>query len=269
MTGGRGSWSAVVTAFNSAETLGMTLDSLLSLPDGEKPLDITVVDNLSSDNSRETALSRPGVRLIANRRNTGLARANNLGADHSRGESLFFLNPDATVTPGCIDTLTAFAGEHPDAALLGPGTVGADGTHRSTARTWPSLSSVAARRTPFGVTGLGRSVADRHLHSFPPTAPAKVPWLVGAALWLTPRGRSTVGLMNPAYFLYFEDVEWCWRAWTKRMEVWYVPEARVIHECRRQSAGFPGRAAVHHFVSMLRFFLHHPSALLGKGPGPR
>ncbi len=259
----------MITAYNSGETLGQALDSLLSLPAGEKPLDITVVDNLSGDDSREIALNRSNVVLIANRKNLGLARANNLGAGRSRGESLFFLNPDALVRPGCVEVMRAFAREHPTAALLGPGMSGARGDLQSTARTWPSLLSVAARRTPFGATAPGRRAAARHLRAFNPASSAKVPWLVGAALWLTPGGRSTVGLMNPAYFLYFEDVEWCWRAWTEGMEVWYVPEAQVIHECRRQSAGLPGKAALHHFVSMIRFYLGHPSAVFGKGPGPR
>lgn len=258
----------MITAYNSGETLGQALDALLSLPAVEKPLDITVVDNVSRDDSRDIALNRPDVKLIANRKNLGLARANNLGASRARGESLFFLNPDALVRPGCVEILREFAREHPSAALLGPGMTGAPGSLQSTARTWPSLLSVAARRTPFGATSPGRKAAFRHLHAFDSTSPAKVPWLVGAALWLTPAGRSTVGLMNPAYFLYFEDVEWCWRSWAKGMEVWYVPEAQVIHECRRQSAGLPGKAALHHFVSMLRFQLRHPSAVFGKGPGP-
>ncbi|MCK7470342.1 MAG: hypothetical protein MZU95_05685 [Desulfomicrobium escambiense] len=92
--------------------------------------------------------------------------------------------------------------------------------------------------------------------------------------WLARRSgsRRRAGVpsasMNEAYFLYFEDVEWCRRAWKSGMEVWRVPEAVIIHECRRQSAGGSGRAARLHFRSMIRFFATHPSALAGKGPGP-
>lgn len=260
-----GTWSAVITAYNSGGTLGAALDSLLSLPPSESPADVIVVDNASTDNSRKIALSR-GVRLVENSRNLGLSRANNIGAGHATGESLFFLNPDAMVTPGAVSALRSFAQTHERAALLGPAMRNGEGVVQSSARTWPSLFSVAARRTCFGRTPTGRAVLRRHLHRFSSGVPRKVHWLVGAALWLTPAGRSTVGLMNPAYFLYFEDVEWCMRAWRRGMEVWLVPDAAVTHECRRQSANPSDRAALLHFRSMVRFFFNNPSALFGMGP---
>lgn len=263
------SWSAVITTHNSGDTLGAALDSLLALPVAESPVDIVVVDNASSDNSRQVAKARQGVRLVANRKNLGLAKANNIGAQEARGESLFFLNPDVVVLPGTVNALSGFAGSHPEAALLGPAMVDGKGAVQSSARTWPSILSVAARRTCFGRTGAGRKCAGKHLHGYSSGAPEKVHWLVGAALWLTPGGRSTVGLMNEAYFLYFEDVEWCRRVWRSGMEVWLVPEAVIIHECRRQSAETANRIALLHFRSMVRFYAGNPSALLGRGPRGR
>jgi hypothetical protein len=172
------------------------------------------------------------------------------------------------VLPGAVTSLMRFSLFRPEAALLGPAMIDENSVPQSTARTWPSLLSIAARRTCLGSTDIGRRAAARHLTRFTADEPRPVHWLVGAALWLTPRGRSTVGLMNEAYFLYFEDVEWCRRAWKNGMEVWRVPEAVIAHECRRQSAGGSRRAARLHFQSMIRFFATHPSALIGKGPGP-
>jgi len=261
-------WSAVITTFNSAATIEAALDSIQSLSGQEQPADIIVVDNLSQDNTVELVSNRHGVKLIAGSKNLGLARANNLGAEAARGEYLFFLNPDAIVLPGAVTALVRFSLSRPEAALLGPAMTDQNNVLQSTARTWPSLLSIAARRTGLGKTGSGRRALEKHLNLFNTDDPQPVHWLVGAALWLTPRGRSTVGLMNQAYFLYFEDVEWCRRAWIRGMEVWRVPEAVITHECRRQSAGTSGRAARLHFRSMIRFFATHPSAIIGKGPGP-
>lgn len=263
------SWSAVITTFNSAATIEAALDSIQSLPGRELPSDIVVVDNNSKDNTLELAMNRPGVKVVAQSENLGLAGANNIGAGAASGDCLFFLNPDAMVLPGAVSALMRFSRFHPEAALLGPAMTDGQGVPQSTARTWPSLLGIAARRTALGKTGIGARAAERHLNTFCGDEPQPVHWLVGAALWLTPRGRSTVGLMNEAYFLYFEDVEWCRRAWRKGMEVWRVPEAVVMHECRRESAGGSRRAAALHFRSMIRFFASHPTALFGKGPGPK
>lgn len=261
-------WSAVITTFNSAATIESALDSIQSLSGLEMPVDIVVVDNHSQDNTLDLVSNRRGVKVIACSENLGLARANNLGAKAALGEHLFFLNPDAMVLPEAVTTLMRFSLSHPEAALLGPAMTDRDGVQQSTARTWPSLLSIAARRTCLGRTELGRRAVERHLHLFNTDEPRPVHWLVGAALWLTPRGRSTIGLMNEAYFLYFEDVEWCRRVWQSGMEVWRVPEAVITHECRRQSAGGSGRAAALHFRSMIRFYMTNPPALFGKGPGP-
>jgi hypothetical protein len=260
-------WSAVITAFNSGSTLGNALDSIIGLPPEEKPLDIIVVDNASGDDSGRIASSRPGVTLVENPVNLGLSRANNMGAAMSRGSSLFFLNPDVEIAPGAITALRGFQRAHPEAALLGPLMTDDQGVPQSTARTWPSLASVAARRTGFGGTGAGAGIARRHLYRFHTGAPERAHWLVGAALWLTPGGRKTVGLMNEGYFLYFEDVEWCLRAWRRGMEVWIVPDAVITHVCRRQSADVTQKAARLHFRSMIRFYSANPFAMFGKGPG--
>lgn len=261
-------WSAVITTFNSAATIESALDSIQSLSSRERPADIIVVDNQSQDNTLDLVSNRHGVKVIAGNENIGLARANNLGAKAALGEYLFFLNPDAMVLPGAVSALMRFSHFHPEAALLGPAMSDGNGVVQSTARTWPSLLSIAARRSGLGRTAIGRRAVERHLDLFNTDEPGPVHWLVGAALWLTPRGRSTVGLMNEAYFLYFEDVEWCRRAWKSGMEVWRVPEAVITHECRRQSAGGSRRAAWLHLRSMIRFFAENPSAMIGKGPGP-
>jgi N-acetylglucosaminyl-diphospho-decaprenol L-rhamnosyltransferase len=260
-------WSAVITTYNSCSVIGEALDSILSLDSGESPADIVVVDNNSSDNTAEVLKTYGDrIKLIMNGSNLGLSRANNLGAAEAEGGSLFFLNPDVMLHPGAVTALHAFQQSHPDAALLGPMMVDEEGTPQSTARTWPTPAVIAARRTGFGRTALGRSLSQKHLHRFSGRESLRPHWLVGAALWLTPRGRQRVGLMSEKYFLYFEDVEWCLRTWKRNMEVWYVPSAVIVHVCRRESSS-GGDALRRHLRSMLRFHLTHPATAMGLGPG--
>jgi N-acetylglucosaminyl-diphospho-decaprenol L-rhamnosyltransferase len=253
--------TVVITTYNSAGVIGAALGSLHALPPGETPGRIIVVDNASSDASADIAESFTGATVIRSPRNAGLAAANNLGAAQAGPGSILFLNPDTITLPGALKTLAAFDDGHPNAAILGPATIDAAGDAQSTARTFPTLIDISLRRSLLGRLPVLRTRVARHLHPVDGTAPARVDWLVGAALWLTRSGRERVGLMSEDYFLYFEDVEWCWRARESGMEVWLVPDAVIRHECARESATRPGRALWHHLRSMVRFFSRHPSAL--------
>lgn len=256
--------SVIITSYNSSSTLGDTIESLLRLNSDEKPKEIIVVDNASSDGSADIAEKFQDVRVLRFTANRGLATANNAGADISTGRSLLFLNPDTEILTGALSTLMRFEEEHPDAGLLGPTMLDSTDTVLSTARTFPTLLDIMLRRTLLGRLPGTKSRQRKHLFSAEMSNPSRVDWLVGAALWLTASGRREFGLMSPAYFLYFEDVEWCFRAHDAGMEVWFVPHSRIRHVCKRDSAGMPGKALWFHLVSMVRFFIAHPSVAIGK-----
>lgn len=254
--------TVIITTYNSSAVIPNALASLQALPPDESPSLTVVVDNASTDGSAEIAEGFPGVRVIRSRRNMGLAAANNLGASRAGPGSLLFMNPDTVTLPGALKALALFEGEHPGAAILGPSMVDGEGASQSTARTFPTIWDIILRRSPLGRLPLFRESVRRHMFPVDGSAPAKVDWLVGAALWLTRAGREKVGLMSEDYFLYFEDVEWCWRAAEAGMEVWLVPESVIRHECSRESARKPGRALWHHLRSMVRFFSKHPGAMI-------
>ncbi|MCK5117578.1 MAG: glycosyltransferase family 2 protein [Candidatus Aegiribacteria sp.] len=256
--------SVVITTFNSAATLGDTIESLLSLDITESPCEIIVVDNASFDNSAIIADGYSQVNLLRCPSNLGLARANNIGADIASGGSILFLNPDTVILPGALHILMKFQLNHPNAALLGPLMLDSGGTIQSTARTYPTLLDIVLRRTSLGKLPRAEKRLQKHLNPADTDKPSKVDWLVGAAMWLTPTGRERVGLMSEKYFLYFEDVQLCMRARERGMGVWFVPEAVIRHDGRRASAGGSTRALWLHLRSMVRFFSEYPCALIGK-----
>ena len=256
--------SVVITSFNSAATLGDTIESLLNLHITESPCEIIVVDNASSDDSAIIAEGYSQVTLLRCPSNLGLARANNIGADIASGGSILFLNPDTVILPGALHILMKFQLNHPNAALLGPLMLDSGGTIQSTARTYPTLLDIILRRTSLGKLPGAEKRLQKHLNPTDTDKPSIVDWLVGAAMWLTPTGRKRVGLMSEKYFLYFEDVQWCMRAREGGMGVWFVPEAVIRHDGRRESAGGSRRALWLHLRSMVRFFSEYPCAVIGK-----
>ncbi len=261
--------SLVITAYNSAETIGRTLGSVYALPSSEAPRETVVIDNASTDRTVEVVRGFPRARMLRSRRNLGLARANDLAASLCPPGSILFMNPDVEVLPGALPELGAVERLHPRAGVIGPRMVDRSGNTQSTARTFPGPLEIAARRTPLGATRAGRAYLERHMPDADLSAPSRADWLVGAALWVTAAGRERFGTMSRRYFLYFEDVDLCWRAWESGMEVWYCPSSTMVHVPRRQSAGRPGRALWLHLSSMVRFFADHPEALTGRCPRNR
>ena len=256
--------SVIITSFNSGSTLRDTIESLLKLDITEAPHEIIVVDNASFDNSAEIAAGYNQVTLLRSPVNLGLAKANNAGAARTSGSSILFLNPDTAILPGALNTLMNFQLGHPNAALLGPMMVDSSGSVQSTARTYPTLLDIILRRTPLGRLPGSSKRLQRHLNPACMDKSVIVDWLVGAAMWLTPSGRERIGLMSEKYFLYFEDVQWCMRAKEAGMGVWYVPEAVIRHDSRRDSAGGSTKALWFHLRSMVRFFSEYPCAMTGK-----
>jgi len=257
--------SVVIVTYNSSATVGATLDSIAGLPASERPCSVVVVDNASTDSTVEVCSSRPGVSVIRNPVNLGLAAASRTGSATVAGSGLLLLNPDVTVLEGSIDALASFADSNPAAGVLGPAMSGPDGAPQSTARTFPTIADILGRRTALGRIPPFRRAVERHLHPVGRGEAAKVDWLSGAALFLPPAGRAALGGLSPRFFLYFEDVDLCWRCWKAGLEVWFVPSSRMIHQCRRASAGRPGRALWLHLRSMLRFFADHPGIAFGAG----
>ncbi|MDM7992864.1 MAG: glycosyltransferase family 2 protein [Candidatus Fermentibacter sp.] len=260
--------SVIITTYNSSGTLGLCLRSLLDLTGDDAPRAIVVFDNASSDGSFAIARGFRGVRAVGSDRNLGLARANGIAAGLCGHGPVLLLNPDVIARPGSISTLSEFCGSHPWVGIAGPRLLSPDGLIQHSARSFPDPASILARRTPWGATPAGRAATARHLPP-PVDRPSPVDWIVGAAMWVTAAGRERFGLMSPRYFLYFEDVDLCWRAWESGSQVWLVPGALMEHVSRRESAGRPGKALLLHLASMLRFYSDHHGALSGRRPGVR
>ena len=102
----------VIPVFNQVEYTRQCLDSLLA--DGVPAAEVVVVDNASTDGTRELLASRPGLHVIANDRNLGCSAAWNQGVEAAatlRAEWVIVLNNDVVVGPGFRDGLLAFAAE--------------------------------------------------------------------------------------------------------------------------------------------------------------
>ena len=252
--------SVVVVSWNTRALLGACLTSLLGQAERgdsveESPtrrFDVVVVDNASTDGTPEMVRELfPWVRLVENRENVGFARANNQAIRACDGEYVLLLNPDTEVRPGALAALTGFMESHPRAGGAGARLLNPDGTPQVSC--WPA---------PL----LGRELWRMlHLDAIHPYArypesrwgssePVAVDVAQGACLILRRRALDEVGLLDEDYFIYSEEVDLCDRLRARGWQIWWVPQAEVVHYGGQSTGQVAPSMFVHLYGSKVLYF---------------
>ena len=248
MTGGV---AAVVVNYNAGVHLAECVRSLRA--DGVD--DVVVVDNGSVDDSLDRLDGNDEhVRVIRAGHNLGYGAAANLGAANGDGRWLLVVNADIVVEPGLVKSLVAALETDDSIAIVGPRIEEVDGGVYPSARAFPSLRDAAGhaflglvwKDNPF--TRRYRMLDWGHAES------RRVDWVSGACLMVRRRAFDELGGFDPAYFMYVEDVDLCWRAWRAGWAVAYEPAGRVTHVQGVSTAGAPYRMMAAHHRSTLRFY---------------
>jgi GT2 family glycosyltransferase len=221
--------SIVIVNYNTGHLLRACLESLPSAVSGLE-YEVWVVDNASQDNSADmVAAEFPTVQLIASEQNLGFAKANNLALKRASGRYCLLLNPDTEPKPGALRRMVDYLDTHPDVGAVGPKLLNSDGSLQRNGRPFPSplrelLGFDIIRKFFSGLLGLkfefGRDDFD-------------VEWDVdhvsGACIMVPRRVIEAVGMLDEAFFMFYEEVEWCWRIKRAGYRVVYLPQAEVVH----------------------------------------
>jgi len=238
-------------------------------------MQVIVADNDSGDGSVEIirgAIEANGwdwCSLIPLTYNGGYGAGNNaairpyLEADNPP-DYVMLLNPDACVHPGAISTLLAFMESRPDVGIAGTRVEGADGKQAHSAFRFPSATSELVEGFKLGL--LTKLLRDRQLLYELGDEIMQVDWVTGAAMMIRKEVLSDVGLFDDGYFLYFEEVDLCFRASRAGWSVYYVPDSVVTH-LQAQATGITDarpdkrRYPSYWFDSRRRFFLKNRGKL--------
>lgn len=221
--------------------------------------DVTVVDNNSQDFSADAVQSLfPVVRLLRMDRNLGFAAGHNRAFAAARGRYRFVLNPDATVSAGCLKALLDFAEAHPRAAVIGPRVLNPDGSIQHSARAFPTLMAALYRHSVLGRLFPDNPHTRRYLQSdWDHRDSRQVDWVSGSAMLIREEALRELGGFDERYYMYVEDVDLCWRARQAGWEVWFCADAEVTHKKARASDLMPNRMIYHHHRSMYIFYRTH------------
>src|SRR3546814_214502 len=145
----------------------------------------------------------------------------------------------AGVGPPPVEDLASARAAHPHAGMGAARLLSPDGSVQDSVRSFKTVQTLRARRTPYGSTRRGRAVLAAHLGGtaeIDPTAGAvPVDWALGAALYVRRKAIDAVGPLDPRFFLYEEDADWCARMWAGGWQVLYAPWIVASHGYRRES----------------------------------
>ncbi|MFD1715623.1 glycosyltransferase family 2 protein [Amnibacterium flavum] len=261
--------SVVITHYKAPDELEACLTAL-RVQDPSLSLDVVVADSEAQPGvGALVERTYPGARYLAFEDNVGYAKLVNAGLAATDSEYVLVLNADVEIEQGAIVSLAAFLDENPAVGIVGPELTYKSGDHQTTAFGFYRPFTVLCRRTPIGRTALGRrelarfEMKDEVESSLRERSPLDVDWLMGAAMLVRRTAIADMGPIEERYFLYFEDVDWCLRAWQTGWRVVYLPSVRAVHGWARASkkgglaALFTNPLTRRHVVSSITFFRLH------------
>jgi len=241
--------SIVIVNYNTLPELRKCLRSVFSSEAGFG-FEVFVVDNASADGSASMVKSEfPEVNLIENADNLGYAKANNVALKKAQGQYCLLLNPDVVVTPETFDKMISFMDNDPMVGISGCRVVKPDGSlDKASRRSFPNL-----KNSLLHFLGLG---SDYNL-DLPDDQIAEIDSVVGAFLLIREEVIEKIGLLDEAFFMYGEDLDWCYRAKAAGYKVMYAPITTVVHHKGSASKKTPKKALYEFHRAMWIFYDKH------------
>lgn len=226
-----------IVSFNSKDYLVNCLKNLKNQKT-KKEIEIWVVDNNSTDGTVEMLEKVfPKVKLIKSDKNLGFAKGQNMVLRKAQGDYYLMVNPDTEIPENAIESMVKFMEENKECGIAGSKLTAFDGSFQSNGGDLPfglALLSWLFNLESVGIkTNFHRTDKDFYL-----TGGSKG-WIGGTFMMVKKEVLEKVGLLNEKYFMYVEDVEFCYRAQKKDFKIMINPEVVVKHRSGGSSVKNP------------------------------
>lgn len=245
--------SVILVSFNDWIHLEKCLQSLLAVAP-EKNLEVVVVDNNSSDGSPGLVKDRfPEVKLIRNEKNLGFARACNLGIQASAGEFVLFLNNDTIVNVQVLSVLLEKIRENPLIGAVGPALLSGQKTYQVSFGKKVDFFSEFIQKGFFNLYNAKKLRSDSKARD--------VGWLSAACLLARRKALEEAGCFDENYFLYFEDIDLCYKIKQSGWILRFLPQAHIIHFGGTSTSAVKISSRYYYRKSQIYFYRKHNSRL--------
>lgn len=221
----------IVTAAGGRELLRACLLSLQNHPLPGGAMSVHVADNASGDGTVEMVREQfPWVNLTEVGWNSGFAIANNLVLARTHSPLALLLNPDTEATDGALERCVKRISEHPDAGMLGCRLVLPDGSFDHAAkRSFPTPLGALSHFTGLAQRARGKTLAQYRATEVGEHERGEVDAVNGAFMLVRREAIAQVGLLDEAYWLYMEDLDWCYRFRRAGWKVLYEGKVSFVH----------------------------------------
>ena len=193
--------------------------------------EVFVVDNASSDGSLTMIQQEfPNVRLIANKKNTGFAYANNQALEQVKGQNILLLNPDTELLDNSLEKIVRVFDQHNDWAVLGGKILNPDRSLQESVRCFPSLKDQLLIQLKLHHLSFFKKSLNLYLaKDFDYAKESAVDQVMGAFFLTKKSVIEKIGGFDARYYLWFEEVDFCQRAKDAGLKVIYTPAIKIYH----------------------------------------
>lgn len=216
-----------IVSFNCREFLKNCLKDLLAQKT-KAEIEIWVLDNNSIDGSVEMVKKDfPKIRLISEDKNLGFAKGQNVILKKSQGDYYLLVNPDTQIPEEAIEKMVRFIEENPECGIAGSKLTGFNGKLQPNGGDLPfglSLLSWLFNLESIGIKSNFHRVDREYYQDGKDKG-----WVGGTFMMIKKEALEKIGVLNTDYFMYVEDVEYCYRAGQKGFKVMINPNLAVIH----------------------------------------
>lgn len=215
-----------IVSFNSSKLIRDCLNSLLKFKYQNK-VQIIVVDNASSDDSVKVIKDEfPQVKLIQSSKNLGFAGGHNLVLKDLESDFCLILNPDTKVGENVVDPMVKFMSGYSECGIASCKVLSFDGSLQPSGGDLPNLLSVCDWL--FNLEFLSLQSLHRNEKSYYQKV-HQVGWVSGNFMMIKHEVVSKIGPLNEEYFMYFEDIDYCFKATQAGFKVMINPEVSIKH----------------------------------------
>jgi len=224
--------SVIIINYNTFRLTSNCIRSLREKLTGVE-YEIILIDNASTECDPDDFLKEfPFIRLIKSKENTGFTGGNNLGVAAARGTYLLVLNSDTELINNapkiCIDYLKA----HPEVGMVTCQLLYPDGRMQHNCRKFRTISWELQEVFPlYKLLPKEKREALMLHHYFDHQRTVECDWVWGAFM-LFPASivpQLPKQKLSDDFFMYCEDVLWCWDFKQLGYKIMFLPEAQVMH----------------------------------------
>lgn len=221
--------SIIIVEYHSVDEVAACVTSIRKRIDTSCEIIVSSNSGYSSEEQERISSAHEGIVWLFNHHNGGFAYAMNEGLKIAKGRYLAIMNSDCIITSG-LSEMIHFMEQHPTVGAVGPKMIDRDGNIQDTARSYVSLPCYIKRQI-VRLTKHKTCILDKMDYNKIQT----VDWIIGAFIMVSRTAYEKTNGLDPNFFMYAEDLDWCTRIRQHHLEVVYFPDAIIVYKGTRRA----------------------------------